>query len=171
MVLLARKLDAYVWTMPVTRKDLFRWWPDGYADLHRLSEHVRTCGLEPDLLELVKFRASQINGCAYCVDRHAKDARAAGETEQRLYGLSAWRDTSFFTARERAALALTEAITLVAASHVPDAVVEEAASHFEPAELTWLVYTVIEINAWNRLAITLGSPEPGSYERPEPTAS
>jgi AhpD family alkylhydroperoxidase len=114
------------------------------------------------------MRASQINGCAYCIDMHAKDARAAGETEQRLYALSAWRETSFFTARERAALALTEAITLVAESHVPESVLNDAASQFEPPDLTRLVYAVIEINAWNRLAITLGSPEPGSYQRAEP---
>jgi len=148
-----------------TRKRLFRWWPEGYDALHRLSDKVQTCGLEPDLLDLVKMRASQINGCAYCIDMHAKDARAAGETERRLYALSAWRETPFFTARERAALAVTEAITLVSESHVPKSVLEEAARHFEPAELTRLVYAVIEINAWNRLAIALGSPEPGSYER------
>jgi AhpD family alkylhydroperoxidase len=153
--------------MPETRKHLFRSWPEGYEALHRLSERVKASGLEPSLLELVKMRASQINGCAYCIDMHSKDARAAGETEQRLYGLSAWRETPYFTARERAALALTEAITLVADSHVPQSVLDNAATQFEPVELTRLVYAVIEINAWNRLAITLGSPEPGSYEREE----
>src|SRR4051812_26947639 len=113
--------------MSDVRKRLFRSWPEGYGSLHRLSEQVKASGLEPALLELVKLRASQINGCAYCIDMHAKDARAAGETEQRLYALSAWRETSFFTPRERGALALTEAITLVADSHVPRAVVDEAA--------------------------------------------
>lgn len=151
--------------MSATRKRLFRWWPEGYDALQRLSHRVKTSGLEPELLELLKLRASQINGCAYCIDMHAKDARAAGETEQRLYGLSAWRETPFFTTRERAALAVTEAITLVADTHVPDSVLDDASGEFTPDELTRLVYAVIEINAWNRLAITLGSPEPGSYER------
>jgi AhpD family alkylhydroperoxidase len=153
--------------MSESRKRLFRWWPEGYDALGRLSELVKTSGLEPALLELVKMRASQINGCAYCIDMHATDARASGETEQRLYALNAWRETSFFSARERAALALTEAITLVADSRVPESLLADAASHFEPSELTRLVYAVIEINAWNRLAITLGSPEPGSYQREE----
>ena len=93
------------------RKHQFRTWPDGYQALQRLSEIVRSSGLEPSLIELVKMRASQINGCAYCIDMHSKDARAAGETEQRLYALSAWRETPFFTERERGALALTEAVT------------------------------------------------------------
>ena len=115
------------------------------------------------LVELVRVRASQLNGCAYCIDMHSKDARAAGETEQRLYALNAWRETSFFTDRERAALALTEAITLVAETHVPQPVLEEAAKHFNPEALSRLVYAIIEINAWNRLGITLGA-EPGSYQ-------
>lgn len=145
------------------RKHLFRFWADGYQALHRLSELVKASGLEAALLELVKMRASQINGCAYCIDMHAKDARAAGETEQRLYALSAWRETPFFNERERAALALTEAITLVAETHVPQPVLDEAATQFTPDELSKLVYAVIEINAWNRLAITVGAPEAGSY--------
>ena len=96
------------------RKRLFRLWVDGYHALHRLSELVKASGLEPSLLELVKMRASQVNGCAYCIDMHSRDARAAGETEQRLYALGAWRETPFFSERERAALAFTEAVTLVA---------------------------------------------------------
>lgn len=151
------------WQMYAARKRLFRSWADGYQSLHRLSELVKASGLEPALLELVKMRASQINGCAYCIDMHSKDARATGETEQRLYALSAWRETSFFTDRERAALALTEAVTLVADTQVPQEVLDEAARRFTPEELTKLVYAVIEINAWNRLAITVGAPEPGSY--------
>lgn len=143
---------------------MFRSWPEGYHALSRLSSAVGGSELEPSLLELVKMRASQINGCAYCIDMHSKDARAAGETEQRLYALSAWHETPFFTERERAALALTEAITLVSSSHVPEVVLDQAAEHFPPDELTRLVYAVIEINAWNRLAIALGSPEPGSYQ-------
>lgn len=150
------------------RKRLFRFWADGYEALHRLSEKVKSSGLEPPLLELIKMRASQINGCAYCIDMHAKDARAAGETEQRLYALSAWRETGFFTARERAALALTEAVTIVADSHVPPTVLEEAATQFPPEELSKVVFAVIEINAWNRLVIATGAPEPGSYQPPAP---
>src|ERR671910_32315 len=101
------------------RKRRFRSWTDGYHALARLSQAVRGSGLEPSLLELVKLRASQINGCAYCIDMHTKDARAAGETEQRLYALNAWEETPFFTERERGALAWTEAVTLIANS-VPD---------------------------------------------------
>jgi alkylhydroperoxidase family enzyme len=98
---------------------------------------------------------------------HSKDARAKGETEQRLYGLSAWRETPFYTDRERAALALTEAVTLIAGGPVPQPVVDDAASAFAPPELTKLLYLIIEINAWNRLAITTGTPAPGSYQRKE----
>jgi AhpD family alkylhydroperoxidase len=145
------------------RKHVFRSWADGYQSLHRPSELVKASGLEPALLDLAKMRASQINGCASCIDKHSKDARASGESEQRLYALSAWRETPFFSDRERAALGLTEAITLIADRDVPQAVLEEAALQFEPDELTRLVYAVIEINAWNRLAITVGAPEPGSY--------
>jgi AhpD family alkylhydroperoxidase len=150
--------------MSDARKGTFRFWPEGYAALQRLSVLVKESGLEPGLIELVKMRASQINGCAYCIDMHSKDARAQGESEQRLYALNAWRETPFFSEREKAALALTEAVTLVAATGIPDSVVEEASSVFAPDELTRLLYLIIEINAWNRLAITTGSPEPGSYE-------
>jgi AhpD family alkylhydroperoxidase len=110
------------------------------------------------------MRASQLNGCAYCIDMHSKDARAAGETEQRLYALSAWRETDFFTEQERAALALTEAVTLLTDHERLDRAAHEAAQHFDPQSLTRLLYAVIEINAWNRLAITTASPEPGSYQ-------
>ena len=147
------------------RTRLFRFWADGYQVLHRLSELVKASELEESLLELVKVRASQINGCAYCIDMHSKDARASGETEQRLYALNAWRDTSFFTERERAALALTEAVTLLADTHVPQTVLDSAGTQFEPEELTKLVYAIIEINSWNRLVVTVGAPEAGSYRR------
>ncbi len=110
------------------------------------------------------MRASQINECAYCLDMHSKDARAAGETEQRLYALNAWRETPFYTDRERAALGLTEAVTLIAQTHAPLEVIDEAASVFSSDELTKLVYAIIEINSWNRLAITTAAFEPGSYE-------
>jgi AhpD family alkylhydroperoxidase len=153
------------------RKRLFRFWADGYAVLDRLSSAVHDCGLEASLLELVKVRASQLNGCAYCIDMHAKDARAAGESEQRLYALSAWEETPFFTDRERAALAMTEAVTLVAsaARGVPRPVLDDAAAHFTPDELTRLLYAIVEINAWNRIAIATGAPEPGSYTPPPPS--
>lgn len=150
------------------RKRLFRFWADGYQVLHRLNEVVKGSGIEQSLLELVKMRASQINGCAYCIDMHSKDARHAGETEQRLYALSAWHETPFFTDRERAALALTEAVTRIADTHVPHSVLEAAAQQFSAEELSRVVYAIIEINAWNRLAVTVGAPEPGSYQPPAP---
>jgi AhpD family alkylhydroperoxidase len=146
------------------RRQKFSSWTEGYQSIIGLSRVFRRSGLEPELLELVKMRASQINGCAYCLDMHSKDARAAGETEQRLYALSAWRETPFFTDRERGALALAEAVTLIAETHAPQQVIEEAAAVFSPDELSRLVYAIIEINAWNRLAITTGLFEPGSYE-------
>ena len=107
------------------------------------------------LFELVKIRASQINGCAYCIDMHTKDARAAGETEQRIYALNAWRETPFFTDRERAALDWTEAVTRVAETHVPDDVHARVAGHFDEAELVALTFAVVVINSWNRLSVSL----------------
>jgi AhpD family alkylhydroperoxidase len=155
-------------TMAETRKEAFRYWPEGYGSLQRLSELVQESGLEPGLIELVKMRASQINGCAYCIDMHSKDARRQGESEQRLYALSAWRETPFFTKREKAALALTEAVTLIAQSEPSSDIIDEASSVFAHEDLTKLLYLIIEINAWNRLAITTGTPEPGSYAPTEP---
>ena len=120
----------------------------------KLSHTVEASGLERSLLELVKIRASQINGCAYCIDMHTKDARVLGETEQRIYGLNAWRETPFFTPRERAALAWTEAVTRVADTHVPDDIYEEVRPHFTEEELLALTFEVVVINGWNRLAIS-----------------
>jgi AhpD family alkylhydroperoxidase len=114
---------------------------------------LKSSKLEPSLIELVKMRASQINGCAFCLDMHSKDARAAGESEQRLYTLSAWREAPFFTDRERAALAWTEAITLITNGHVPDEAYEEAKQRFTDEELVNLTWAAIAINSWNRLAI------------------
>ncbi len=128
-----------------------------------LEKYVHDCGLESSLLELVKMRASQINGCAYCLDMHSKDARAAGETEQRLYVLNAWREAPFYTPRERAALAWTEAMTLVSRAGVPDAVYEEARRHFSEQELVNLSLAIVAINGWNRLAIGFHS-DVGSYQ-------
>jgi len=119
--------------------------------------------LDPSLIELVKMRSSQINGCAYCIDMHSKDARAAGETEQRLYALNAWRETPFFSDRERAALAWTEAVTLVSEGHVPDDVYAEASKQFSEEELVNLTMAVVAINGWNRLAIAFRA-VPGEYQ-------
>ena len=127
-----------------------------------LEMAVRSSGLEPSLLELVKIRASQVNGCAYCLDMHTKEARAHGESEQRIYALAAWRETPFFSDRERAALAWAEALTAVAAEGAPDALYEEVREHFQEAELVALTFAVVTINSWNRLAIAFRA-EPGSY--------
>ena len=136
--------------------------PAAAQGLFTLQGVVNQSGLDAPLLELVKMRASQLNGCAYCLDMHSKDARAAGETEQRLYALNAWRETPFFDARERAALAWIEAVTLVSNAHVPDGVYDEAKAHFSEKELVDLTYLAATINAWNRLAIALRS-VPGRY--------
>jgi AhpD family alkylhydroperoxidase len=140
--------------------------PAAYQAMLGLEAFVRKQSkLEPSLIQLVKMRASQINGCPYCLDMHSKDARAEGETEQRLYALSAWEETPFFTDRERAALALTEAITLVSEGHVPDAVYERVRESFSEEELVNLTLAIITINGWNRLAITFrmvpGEHQPG----------
>jgi AhpD family alkylhydroperoxidase len=120
--------------------------------------------LDPKLRELVRIHASQLNGCAYCIDMHTKDARAIGETEQRIYGLLAWRETPYFTDRERAALAFTEAVTLLADDHVPEAAYDAAAAHFSPDELAALVSLIVMINAWNAVSITTRTWVPGSYQ-------
>jgi len=143
--------------------------PEGFAAMRNLNDYVEGCGLEHSLLELVKTRASQINGCAYCLDMHTKDARAAGETEQRLYTLSAWRETSFFTPRERAALAWTEALTRVSEHHIDDALYDELRRHFSEKEAVDLTLAVITINGWNRLAIPFRTPA-GSYQSPASAA-
>jgi AhpD family alkylhydroperoxidase len=137
--------------------------PEGYRAMSGLERYVRGSGLEPSLLELVKLRASQINGCAYCIDMHWKDARARGESEQRLYGLMAWRESPYYTERERAALAWTEAVTLIADSHVPDDLYEEVRQSFNETELANLTFALVAINGWNRLAISLRT-EPGTYQ-------
>src|SRR5512135_2830540 len=128
-----------------------------------LEKYIAGTGLEESLLNLVRMRASQINGCAYCIDMHSKDARAAGETEQRLYELDAWRETPFYTEREMAALAWTEAVTKVFDGHVPDEVFERARSQFSEKELVNLTLAVVAINGWNRLAISFRA-VPGVYQ-------
>jgi AhpD family alkylhydroperoxidase len=128
-----------------------------------LQKEVDSSGLDRTLVHLVKIRASQINGCAYCIDMHTKDARAAGETEGRIYGLSAWRETPFYTDRERAALEWTEVVTRVADTHVPDEAYERVREHFAESELVALTFALVAINGWNRLAISFRIPA-GSYQ-------
>ncbi len=120
-----------------------------------VENYIQQCGLEKSLIELVKMRASQINGCAYCLDMHSKDARRNGETEQRLYVLDAWQESTLYSARERAALAWTEVVTRIAETHAPDAVYDEVRRHFADKELVDLTTLVGLINLWNRLAISL----------------
>ena|SRR5688572_24627334 len=127
-----------------------------------LERQVRHAGFDHRLLDLVRMRASQINGCSYCLDMHAKDARAGGETEQRLYGLNAWRETPYYSARERAALEWTEALTLVSETHVPDDVYERVREQFSEDELAHLTLAVVSINGWNRLNIAART-VPGGY--------
>src|SRR6476646_5432431 len=130
-----------------------------------LEGYVRKSGIENSLLELIKTRASQLNGCAYCLDMHSKDARAQGESEQRLYALSAWRETPFFSDRERAALEWTEAITSISQGHASDEVYQRARSVFGEEELVNLTMAIITINSWNRLAIGFRA-VPGEYQPP-----
>lgn len=138
--------------------------PDGFKAMRGLQQYVDNCGLEHKLLELVKMRASQLNGCAYCLDMHSKDARAMGETEQRLYVLDAWREAPFYSERERAALAWTEALTRISKTRdVPDQLYDEARKQFSEKELVDLSLAIIAINGWNRLAIPFRS-EPGHYQ-------
>ena len=144
--------------MMQSRLDYAQTAPDGLKAMLGLEQYARQSGLEPALRELVKIRASQINGCAFCLDMHTKDARAAGETEQRLYTLPA-----FFSERERAALAWTEAVTRVSESHVPDETYETVREHFTEKELVDLTLAIVAINGWNRLAISFRT-VPGSYQ-------
>jgi len=138
--------------------------PGAYQAMAGLERYIRQSSqLEPSLLELVRMRASQINGCAFCLDMHSKDARAAGETEQRLYTLSAWREAPFFTDRERAALAWTEAITRIGSSQAPDEIYEETRKEFTEEELVNLTMAIVAINGWNRLAIGFRT-LPGTYQ-------
>ena len=143
-----------------------RAFPDGIHALLNLGKSINASGLDEKLLHLIFLRASQLNGCAYCIDMHSKDARALGETEQRLYGLTAWRETSYYTPRERAALAWTEAVTNIQQGHAPDETYEEAHREFGDADLAKLTLAIAYINAWNRIAIAFRT-EPGTYQ-PKP---
>jgi AhpD family alkylhydroperoxidase len=135
------------------RLDFGKTAPGAVSAMYAVERYVRNSGLEIPLLELVRLRASQINGCAYCIDMHTKDARAHGETEQRLYAVSGWQEAPFFTPRERAALSWTESLTLISHDHVPDDVYTFARAHFSEKELVDLSMAVVAINGWNRLAI------------------
>jgi AhpD family alkylhydroperoxidase len=140
--------------------------PAAYGAMRDLEMYVRkSSNLEPSLLELVKMRASQINGCAFCIDMHSIDARAQGESEQRLYALNAWRETPFFSGRERAALAWAEAVTLVNQGHVPDQIFAEAREYFSEEELVNLTMAIIAINGWNRWSVAFRA-MPGRYHPP-----
>jgi AhpD family alkylhydroperoxidase len=145
--------------------------PGLYKAMLGLEKYLGECGLEAKLLHLIKLRASQINGCAYCIDMHWKDARALGETEQRLYGLGAWEESPYYTERERAAFLWTESVTKLGEGHVPDAVYQAVKPHFPDKELADLTFAVATINAWNRLAISFrtlpGGYTPGAHSRKE----
>ena len=141
--------------------------PEAYKAMVQMEGVVRRSGLDPMLLELIKIRASQLNGCAYCIDMHTKDARFKGETEQRIYALDAWRETPFFREKERAALAWTEAITNIQTGHAPEAVYQELSRNFSEEERVNLTLAITTINAWNRIAIGFRL-VPGNYE---PSAS
>jgi AhpD family alkylhydroperoxidase len=137
--------------------------PGTYAAMDALDQYLQGCDLERSLVVLVQLRASQVNGCAYCLDMHWKELCALGEPEQRLYSLPAWRECPYYTDRERAALAWTEAVTLIAPDHVPDAVYRDVQPHFSEKELADLTLAVAAINAWNRLSIA-GRLVPGTYQ-------
>lgn len=142
------------------RLDPFKTAPESMSAMLALEEHVRNCGLEYSLIELVKTRASQINGCAFCVHMHTRDARAAGETEERLYLLSAWRESPLYSERERAALEWTEALTRLPDTHAPDAAYAALEANFEPKERVQLTLLICTINAWNRFAVGFRSIHP-----------
>jgi AhpD family alkylhydroperoxidase len=137
--------------------------PGAFQAMLALEKYLHDCGLEPSLLNLVRLRASQINGCAYCLDMHSKDARAAGETEQRLYLLNAWREAPCYSEHERAALTWTEALTKISEDHVPDAVYNSVRELFKEKELADLSLAIVAINGWNRLAISFRA-EVGGYQ-------
>ena len=137
--------------------------PDSYRTMKAFGDYTKSSSLEPLLKELVKIRASQINGCAYCLDMHTKDARAAGETEERIYLLNAWRESALYSDRERAALAWTEALTLLPESHAPEELYREVRKHFNEKETADLTHAIVAINAWNRFMVAFRVP-PGHYQ-------
>ncbi|CAN5450654.1 carboxymuconolactone decarboxylase family protein [soil metagenome] len=149
-----------------TRSSFYKVAPEAYQAMSALDKYVSQSGLDLGLLHMVKLRVSQINGCAYCIDLHWKDARSLGETEQRLYGLDAWHESPYYNDRERAALQWAEIVTRVGETHVPDAAYVFAREHFDEKELVDLTWAVAGINAWNRMAIAFRSPA-GQYQPPK----
>jgi AhpD family alkylhydroperoxidase len=145
------------------RIDLTKYLGSGMAKAMLSLSHETAAKLPRELFHLVEIRASQMNGCAYCIDMHTKEARAAGETEQRIYALNAWRETPFFTDRERAALEWTEAVTRIGDTHAPDEIYEQVAAEFSEEELVALTFGIVVINSWNRLAISFRAPA-GTYQ-------
>lgn len=136
------------------RTDISKENPAAYQAMFGLENYLKSTSIDDRTKELIKIRASQINGCAYCINMHTKEARSKGETEQRIYALSAWRDTNYFTPEERAVLALTESVTVITKEHVPDEVYDEAARHFDAKQVGEIIMAIITINAWNRIAIS-----------------
>ena len=152
------------------RIDYQKFTHEALHSLLAIERYLAGSGIDPKLLHLIKLRASQINGCAFCIDMHSKDARAAGETEQRLYELNAWRETPFYSERERAALEWTEALTLISQTHAPDDVFERVSAHFSEKDIVDLTYAIANINTWNRLAIAVRA-VPGTYQPAKKTAT
>ena len=144
-------------------KERFNYAGGAYQAMLGLENYLKQCGLEANLLHLIKLRASQMNGCAYCIDMHFKDLRAAGDTEQRLYSLDAWQECPYYTARERAALAWTEAVTLLSPPRVPDALYDEVRQQFTDKEIADLTLAIVTINGWNRLTAAART-TPGTYQ-------
>ncbi|MDY0395525.1 carboxymuconolactone decarboxylase family protein [Virgibacillus halophilus] len=145
------------------RLDYFKAAPEAAQIMLAFEKYVKSTNLGTKLIELVKTRASQINGCAFCLDMHTKDARALGETEQRLYGLNAWKETDYYSEKERAALALTEAVTEISTQHVSDELYDHVRSYFDEKDFVDLLYAINTINSWNRLAIATRA-VPGNYQ-------
>ena len=146
-----------------SRMDMGKVDPAAFQAIMALEKYVQSSELDKKLIHLIKIRASQVNGCAFCIDMHTKDARKDGETEQRIYELNAWRETPFFSQEERAVLALTEEVTRVSENHVPDGVYAEAKRYFNDNQLAQIIMAIVTINSWNRIAITTRM-LPGSYE-------
>jgi AhpD family alkylhydroperoxidase len=152
------------------RIDYRKFAPEALKAMLGLEAYLKRCSLDHKLLHMLKLRASQINGCAFCIDMHWKDARALGETEQRLYGLDAWRESPYYTDRERAALAWTEAVTLISSTHAPDEEYAELQKHFSEQEIVDLIYLISTINVWNRIAIASRA-VPGLYQPPQKSSA
>src|SRR5580700_2916612 len=144
--------------------------PDGYKAMIGVETYLKSCGLDMKLVDLIKLRASQINGCAYCIDMHWKDLRAAGETEQRMYGLDAWEESPYYTDRERAALEWTESLTLISSTHAPDEAFDAVKAQFSEKEIVDLTYAISAINSWNRIAISMRA-VPGHYQPSQKTSA